>query len=217
MWDAINLKSFAGSTGWFTSGTVAILCYLTVAIYQSEAEPNPPAAASQPQPAFSSSLATDQPLVQATLLCNVDAIKPGDSFTLAVLFDIAPGWHIYWKDPGDSGLPTEITLELPPGFQSGPIRYSRHQTFTMPGDIIGYGYERQAMLLTKVTAPAQLPVNRLMTLHAQADWLVCKEKCIPGQANLTLELPVSDHADKTNEQLFTYWHKQFLNTPTSNL
>lgn len=198
-------------SGWFWIVALATLCYLAFTIYQNEIKPNP-ANASQKHKNNSPSISADQPLVQATLLSDVNAIEPGKNFTLAVLFNIAPKWHIYWKNPGDSGLATEIELDLPPGFQAGPIRYSRHKSFTMPGDIIGYGYEHQAMLKTEVSAPAELELNQMVAIPVKASWLVCKEKCILGQVDLTLKLPVGSQVSKSNEDLFAYWQKQFPET-----
>src|SRR5438067_6037154 len=79
-------------------------------------------------------------LVTATLLADVDSVKAGKPFTLGVLLKIKPGWHVYWKNPGDSGLPTRVTWKLPEGFTADELRFPIPTRFDQPGDIIGYGY-----------------------------------------------------------------------------
>ena len=96
------------------------------------------------------------------------------------------GWHTYWINPGDAGLATTITWTLPPGFSAGPIRWPTPEKHAM-GPLMTYGYDGDAYLLVTITPPkGDLP--RHFDLKAKAEWLVCKEECIPGHADLTLPL-----------------------------
>src|SRR5271168_3908009 len=85
--------------------------------------------------------------VQAELLANVSEIQPGKPFWLGVHFVIDPSWHIYWKNPGDAGLPTRVKLTLPDGFTAGPLQFPTPSRFEQPGGIVIYGYENSVTLL----------------------------------------------------------------------
>lgn len=140
------------------------------------------------------------PLVRAQLLADTSAIVPGQSFQAGLLLEMAEGWHTYWEYSGDAGLPTTIAWKLPEGLTAGPIEWPVPEAKLEPGDIQTYAYGGRVLLLTKITPPAGISGN--ITLHAKADWLVCKETCIPGGAELELTLPVSSTATPANAALF---------------
>ena len=134
--------------------------------------------------------------VQAQLVSQVQSIQPGTDFWVAVVMTMDPDWHIYWKNPGDSGLPLEIRWDLPDGFQAEALQWPYPHKFDQP-PLASYGYEGTVFLLTKIHVPAQL-VPGPQTLRAQLKWLVCAAQCIPGRANLQLQVPVSDHPPQLN-------------------
>ena len=134
-----------------------------------------------------------QPVVQtdnvrSELLADVAAVKPGEPFWVALRQTIRPKWHTYWKNPGESGLPTEIAWTLPEGVKAGPIVWPQPHLFDV-GGIINYGFKDEAVLLVQMTPPASLSGS--LPLVAQANWLVCEDVCIPEEAKLELTLPVS--------------------------
>ncbi|MAX26506.1 MAG: hypothetical protein CMJ19_18590 [Phycisphaeraceae bacterium] len=140
---------------------------------------------------------------KATLLSQQTSIQPGQTFLLGVLVTPDDGWHTYWINPGESGLPTKIQWELPAGFNAGDIQWPTPHVFEM-GGILGLGYEGPALLTVPITAPRQITDDSL-TIKAQVSWLVCKEACIPGRASLSITLPVKDvtpKVDPANEALF---------------
>lgn len=147
-------------------------------------------------------------MVQAELLVGVSGVKPGDTFELGVLFKIDPGWHIYWKNPGDSGLPTSITFNLPDGFATGKLNWPIPIKFTRPGNIVDFGYEDSLLLWTVVEAPHELNEDSAIPVHAEVSWLSCQEVCIPGQAKVELILPVAESAEIENSKLFSEWEKR---------
>jgi len=151
-------------------------------------------------------VAEDEPLdakslVKAELLADVDAILPGETFTLAIRFTMKPHWHIYWINPGETGMPTSVALELPEGFKAGPLQWPVPQKF-VADEFTSYGYEDEAVLLVDVTAPAALKAGETITIGAKAEWLSCKVACIPGDAAMTLSLAVGDRANKVNAKVF---------------
>jgi len=132
-------------------------------------------------------------LVKATLLADTSAIIPGKPFTAGLLLRMAPGWHTYWKFSGDAGLPTEIKWKLPAGWKVGEIQWPIPLKTNDPGDIQTYGYQDEVLLTQEITPPAKIDIAPVK-LSAEANWLVCEKICIPGGANLELELPTASSA-----------------------
>lgn len=120
------------------------------------------------------------------LLADSGAIIPGEPFWVAVDFRLDPHWHIYWKNPGDSGLEPTLDWRLPDGFRAGDIHWPPPERIEYSG-LYNYGYEDRAGLLIPVTAPDVLPDGPL-TLGAEVSYLICKEICIPEEASLSLRL-----------------------------
>ena len=145
-------------------------------------------------------------LVKATLLADTSAIIPGKPFTAGLLLRMAPGWHTYWKFSGDAGLPTEIKWKLPAGWKVGEIQWPIPLKTNDPGDIQTYGYQDEVLLMQEITPPAKIDIAPVK-LSAEANWLVCEKICIPGGANLELELPTSTTADPKNTDLFARYRR----------
>lgn len=126
-------------------------------------------------------------LVRLTLLADVARVAPGQEVTLGARLDIAPGWHIYWANPGESGLASEATFTAPTGFKVGPTRFPGPVRFESPGDITSYGYQELVMLTSRVAAPASLDSERVR-FSVQASWLACRDVCVPGRGESEMEL-----------------------------
>ncbi|NWH07360.1 MAG: thioredoxin family protein [Alphaproteobacteria bacterium] len=129
--------------------------------------------------------------VEASLISEVRAIKPGSTFTVALRQKIREGWHTYWSNPGDSGEPTTIDWTLPQGFKAGPIQWP-HPVRLPFGPLVNFGYSNEVLLLVDIKAPADLLPGTQVTLRADAGWLVCEEICIPEEGALDITLPVTD-------------------------
>jgi len=142
--------------------------------------------------------------VVAELVGDETALVPGTATTLALRFAIEPGWHTYWRNPGESGLPTTIDWHLPGGFSAGDILWPAPRALPA-GPLMNYGYEGEVFHLVPLSVPANATPGTA-TLAAHADWLVCKETCIPEGADLTLDLPVADHAAPSR------WHDAIAKT-----
>ncbi len=126
--------------------------------------------------------------VRAELLADASAIKPGEPFWVGLRQTIRPKWHTYWKNPGDSGLPTEIAWKLPEGAKAEPIVWPRPHLFDLSG-VINYGFKDEAVLLVRITPPAN--ASGSFKLAAEANWLVCEDVCIPEDGKFELTLPVT--------------------------
>jgi len=129
-----------------------------------------------------------QELVQVELVAETASVASAATLWVDVHFTIKPGWHIYWRNPGDSGLPTAIEWHLPPGFSAGSILWPVPERFVQ-GGIGNYGYAGSADLLVPITAAKDL--GAAAGLAGEASWLVCADICIPGSAKLSLSLPVA--------------------------
>ena len=132
--------------------------------------------------------------VEAELVPEQTALSPGRPLTVALRLAMERGWHTYWQNPGESGLPTTLTWKLPDGLSAGPIQWPPPRTLPQ-GPLTNYGYEGEVLLLTDVVAVPDFLSGRTVTLNARADWLVCKEICIPEGADLSLTLPVANNAE----------------------
>jgi thiol:disulfide interchange protein len=129
-------------------------------------------------------------LVQVRLVAETASIAPAATLWVDAHFTIKPGWHIYWRNPGDSGLPTAIQWDLPRGFSPGNILWPVPERFVQ-GGIGNYGYAGSADLLVPITVAKDLVAGDKIVLAGEASWLVCADICIPGSAKLSVSLPVS--------------------------
>ncbi|HYN64753.1 MAG TPA: protein-disulfide reductase DsbD domain-containing protein, partial [Candidatus Limnocylindrales bacterium] len=100
-----------------------------------------------------------------------------------------PHWHTYWKNPGDSGLPTTLQWALPAGFAVGDIQWPTPGRLPI-GPLMNFGYEGTLLLPVAVTVPANFTGNQL-DVKLRADWLVCREICIPQSGEFTLSVPAA--------------------------
>lgn len=139
--------------------------------------------------------ADDQPEVHAqpVLIADTDAIVPGKPFKLGVAFKVDSGWHMYYKEPGDAGMPTRIVWQLPPGFKASDLMWQKPHKFNDAG-IVTYGYKDATLIGSVIQAPSDLKVGSSIKLSAQTSWLTCKEECLPGKGTVELTLPVSKSA-----------------------
>ena len=128
------------------------------------------------------------PQVRAELVAHApDGLVAGKAVMLGLKIDHQPHWHTYWKNPGDSGLPTTLTWTLPAGVQAGDIQWPTPKKLPI-GPLLNYGYEGTVLLPVSVTLPAGFNAAALdVKLHAE--WLVCKEVCIPESGDFELRLP----------------------------
>jgi DsbC/DsbD-like thiol-disulfide interchange protein len=169
----------------------------SIAIVSSAQAQQPPAATSKDS------------IVKATLVADTTAVQPGTTFTLGVLYEMQPEWHIYWKNPGGSGFATTVQWGLPPGASVSETQYPAPVAFESPGPVISYGYEDETLLMVEAQA-AELPENGQVQITAKSRWLMCSDRCIPNSKELTLSLPVGD-GKPANQELFNKYRKLIPN------
>jgi len=139
------------------------------------------------------SMAVRSPQATATLVADVAAVAPGESFRLGLRLRLAEGWHSYWRNAGDAGAPPELTLSLPEGAQAGPFQWPAPERITY-GPLVNFGYKNEVLLPLVVSVPASLQAGDSFAISAEATWLVCAEVCIPEEGRFSLTLPVAARA-----------------------
>ncbi|HTB33323.1 MAG TPA: protein-disulfide reductase DsbD domain-containing protein, partial [bacterium] len=127
------------------------------------------------------------PNLKASLIAETRGFQPGKDLVVALRLDQDPGWHTYWRDPGDAGLATDVSWSLPKGVKAGPLLWPKPQVFKDPGGLVAYGYEGHSTLVSVIHVPASYDKDEL-SIKAQANWLACKDVCIPGNAGVSLVL-----------------------------
>ena len=128
--------------------------------------------------------------VQASLVAADATVQPGRPLTVALRLVHDPHWHTYWINPG-TGYATKLDWKLPPGWKAGDIQWPAPSILRdHTGAVVGNGYNDDILLPVTLTPPADLVPGGTVTLAASAEWLMCEEVCIPGDANVSLTLNV---------------------------
>jgi thiol:disulfide interchange protein/DsbC/DsbD-like thiol-disulfide interchange protein len=128
---------------------------------------------------------------------------PGGEVELAIHMRTNPGWHGYWLNPGDAGLPMDVQWQLPKGFAAGPLRYPVPTRLTVAG-LMNYVFERDYAVLVRLKVPAG--ATGAVPIRADAHWLACTDKvCVPEQGQLSLDLPVG--SGTPNRAQFDQWRR----------
>jgi len=116
-------------------------------------------------------------------------IATGAPVSLGLRIQHRPKWHTYWKNPGDSGLPTTVSWEHPDGILVGPIQWPTPERMSV-GPLVNYGYEGDLLLPVSVEIPPGFAAETL-DVKLQAKWLVCEEICIPESGRFALSIPAN--------------------------
>jgi thiol:disulfide interchange protein DsbD len=114
-------------------------------------------------------------------------LRPGAKAWLGLKIVHKKGWHTYWLNPGDSGLPTQLQWQLPAGLKAGEIEWPVPQRLPI-GPLMNHGYEGTLLLAVPLTVERALPEAPLK-VQLRADWLVCEDVCIPEGGDFSLTLP----------------------------
>lgn len=138
---------------------------------------------------FADSSSAGAPHVHVQLVLPQDELFPGGNNQVGLYFKLEPGWHVYWKNAGDSGEPPHIKWTLPDGVTAGPMQFPPPKRLPL-GPLMDFGYENEVLF------PLQLQVAPTVkdgkgTIDANVDWLVCREVCIPGKVELKALLQLS--------------------------
>ena len=138
------------------------------------------------KPAASTVVTTDQ--VRAELMAWApDGVQPGKPLWVGLQITHQPDWHTYWKNSGDSGLPTVLEWQLPQGITAGGIAWPAPKKMAI-GTLANYGYENTVLLPVPLAVTNNFSGTQL-DIKLKAAWLVCKTECIPQEGDFTLTIP----------------------------
>lgn len=133
----------------------------------------------------------DTPRVSARLITEFNAAAPGDAIRVGLHFEIIDHWHLYWRNPGDSGEPPKLSWRLPDGFTAGEIDWPIPKRLPI-GPLMNFGYEHQLLLPVELSIPDDLSPGQQVMIALAAEWLVCREECIPESGEFRLALPIGE-------------------------
>ncbi len=135
--------------------------------------------------------------VTAEIVSETESVQAGGKTTIGIHFQIEKGWHLYWKNPGDSGDPPRVSWQLPKGVEAGKILWPVPTRISV-GKLANFGYGGDLLLMVPLSVSRNGATIRhsKLDLHARVKWLVCRDICIPGHADLTLSLPVLPKAKR---------------------
>ena len=150
---------------------------------------------------------------RATLVSEQEAVVTGQTLRLGLVLAHEPGWHSYWENPGEAGIPTTLKWQLPEGFSAGAVDWPLPKQLR-EGPLLVHAYYDQFLLPVTITVPAAIDAENV-TFSLEADWLVCKEICIPESAQLALTLPVSEQSERTIYASMFETHDQNKPKPAS--
>lgn len=127
----------------------------------------------------------------AELIPEMESMRPGEPFVVGLRITLDPGWHSYWKNPGDAGQPAFIDWNIPAGFRTGEIQWP-YPRIVEESTVVSYGYEDEVFLLTEILPPRFMTTGQMVKFSAEARWLVCYNICLPASASLEFELLMTD-------------------------
>jgi len=159
--------------------------------------------------ATAKSAVVSTPQVRAELVAHApDGVQIGKTFWLGLQLQHTSEWHTYWRNPGDSGLPTQLEFKLPPGLEVGPVLWPLPKKLSA-GTLTNYGFEGDALLAVavKVTSSYRAQINGQLPVQLHANWLVCRLECIPQEGDFVMQF-ASQSSFAPRAQAFTRLLKQ---------
>ncbi|HWE86633.1 MAG TPA: thioredoxin family protein [Terracidiphilus sp.] len=140
-------------------------------------------------PAVAASSSADVEHLHVQLVVPSSTLPRGAATSAGLYFKLEQGWHVYWKNAGDAGEPARIKWTLPAGVTAGPLQFPAPERLPV-GPLMDFGYENEVLFPFTLTADSSATTGSA-TLHAHVNWLVCREVCIPGKADLEVTRTVT--------------------------
>lgn len=130
----------------------------------------------------------EEPEVDFAVLADTTALVPGATFHLAAHFELPPDCHIYWENPGQSGMATAVEVKAPEGFEVGSPLYPGPKSLEIELEIVSYVYEGVVAVFVPITAPEELDPEAAYAFELSAEWLVCNSACFLQEGRGSIEL-----------------------------
>jgi DsbC/DsbD-like thiol-disulfide interchange protein len=138
------------------------------------------------------------------ILLDRDAIVPGQPTTVAVVFEVEQGWHIYSDPPGDSGMPPKVKWTVPAGVEIGALQFPPHEKYDNGAGIDNVFFGNVALLAT-LTASSEVKLDQEIEIGADVRWLVCKDVCLPGRSKQAVRVKTAAESKANREDEFNQW------------
>ena len=147
----------------------------------------------------------------ARLILSHDSAKPGETILAGIQMKMAPGWHTYWQNGGDSGMPTTIDWTLPKGVTAGEIQWPLPEKYVMEGETT-FVYHNDVVLLVPLSLATDAPSEKV-TVKAKVAWLECEKLCVLGRGEVTASLTISAESKPSKDAaLFDTWKSRLPQT-----
>lgn len=158
----------------------------------AEREPSP-----APEPAASHVKLIEPPppgesAVHFSLTASAASAAPGGTFWLAARLDLAPGYRVFWVNPGAEGRPTRIEFHVPEGFEVTEPRFPAPEKFDLGDAGVAYGYREDTAAFAEVRVKTKLDRGATYRFDVEASWLACETRCFPESAAAYVEIAASD-------------------------
>ncbi len=131
------------------------------------------------------------PYTEAELVSELATVAPGDTLWAALRLKPHPDWYVYWKNPGDAGMPPSLEWTLPEGVTAQEILFPYPEVIPS-GPLASFGFSQEVFYPVRIAISSDFPIGTPLVLNAHADWLVCKVECLPADAELTLILETGE-------------------------
>lgn len=156
--------------------------------------------------------------VAVRLLSMYREAIPGQELYLGIDFAIKPGWHIYWRNAGDSGAPVTFEVQTPEGVEVREAMWPTPSRFIAPGGILDYVYKEGATIIVPVQIPSEAQPGQELSFSADVSWLQCNdETCVPGSGRAAISVPVSSNKTPQLSADFSRFTAAALRTPAATL
>ncbi|MBN2233736.1 MAG: thioredoxin family protein [Opitutales bacterium] len=139
----------------------------------------------------SNAIPLQEKAVSVDMVADHDRFHPGDSIRIGFRFDVAEPWHLYWVNPGNTGMPTEVEWELPDGFRVGELHFPDPKRYSNAG-MVDYIMEGEFLIWTTLQTSNDLKPGESVAISARVSWLACNQVCIPGDKHLSVPLMVAN-------------------------
>jgi thiol:disulfide interchange protein len=163
---------------------------------------------------FAAASSADAAHLHVQLVAPYAQLGPGGQADAGLYFKLEPGWHVYWKNAGDSGEPPRLKWTLPQGITAGELKFPAPRRLPL-GPLMDFGYENEVLFPLTLHVAGDVKPGPAV-LHAKVDWLVCREVCIPGKAELEISRTVTAQRYDAGSQAdpdFGIWQRLANNLP----
>ena len=154
------------------------------------------------------------PHIEAELVSEYEQIVAGKPFPLALRLKPEKDWHIYWKNPGDSGLAPALEWHLPGNWKQSELHWPTPTRIPF-GPLVNFGYEEETLLIIEPVVAAEN--SNQVKISLDAEWLVCKEECIPGGASFTISREISSNKTLTPSKFSPQFARARADWPATHL